>query len=59
MTEASTIPPNAGIAMGIMMSAPRPVDVSTGSRAIIVVAEVMTAGFILLRPAYATAFLIS
>lgn len=39
------IPPTVGIAIGIMMSEPLPVEVSTGSRAIIVVAEVMMAGF--------------
>ncbi len=32
------IPPNDGLAMRTMMSAPRPADVSTGSRARIVVA---------------------
>ena len=37
------MPPNDGMAMGTMMSAPRPVLVSTGSSARMVVALVMTA----------------
>jgi len=44
VSSAMDIPPNAGIAMGIMMSAPRPVSVSTGSSARIVVADVISAG---------------
>ena len=35
------MPPKLGIAIGTMMSAPRPVEVSTGSRARSVVADVM------------------
>ena len=42
-TSATAIPPKVGIAIGTMMSEPRPVDVSTGSRARIVVAVVMSA----------------
>jgi hypothetical protein len=41
---ATTMPPKVGMAMGIMMSAPRPVSVSTGSRARMVVAVVIKAG---------------
>ena len=37
--------------MGIIMSEPRPVDVSIGNKAIIVVADVITAGLILRLPA--------
>jgi hypothetical protein len=47
VTEAMIIPPKAGIAIGIMISAPLPVDVSTGIKAIIVVADVIIAGLIL------------
>jgi len=42
--RATIIPPKVGIAMGIMMSAPRPVRVSTGNSARMVVAEVISAG---------------
>jgi len=41
--DATAIPPKVGMAMGIMMSDPRPELVSTGSSARIVVALVMTA----------------
>ena len=41
---ATNIPPKDGIAMGTMMSEPRPVDVMTGIRARMVVAEVIRAG---------------
>ena len=49
------IPPKVGIAIGTMISAPFPVEVSTGSRAISVVAVVMAAGRTRLRPAVTTA----
>ena len=42
-----SIPPKVGMAIGTMMSAPRPVDVSTGSSARMVVAVVMRHGRIL------------
>jgi len=38
------MPPNEGIAIGTIMSAPRPVEVSTGSSARIVVTLVIIAG---------------
>ena len=53
--DATIIPPKAGIAIGIIISAPLPVEVSTGNSAIMVVAEVIIAGFILLFPAFITA----
>lgn len=49
------MPPKVGIAIGTMMSAPFPVEVRTGSRAIRVVAVVMAAGRTRLRPAVTTA----
>ena len=52
------IPPNEGMAIGIMMSDPRPVLVRTGSRARIVVAVVIMAGHTLLWPPSTTASLI-
>ena len=39
--DCISIPPNVGIAIGTMISAPLPVEVSTGSKAIRVVAVVM------------------
>ena len=39
--SSMSMPPKAGMAMGIMMSEPRPVEVRTGSRARMVVAVVM------------------
>ena len=53
---ATNIPPNEGIAMGIMMSDPRPEEVITGSRAINVVADVISAGFIRLVAAAVIVF---
>ncbi len=53
------MPPTLGIAMGIMMSAPRPLDVSTGSRASTVVAVVMRQGLTLRTPAVRVAARIS
>ncbi len=38
------MPPKEGMAMGTMMSEPRPVEVRMGSRARMVVAEVIRAG---------------
>ena len=52
---AKTIPPNVGIAMGTITSAPRPVEVSTGISAKSVVATVIMAGRILRSPANTTA----
>ena len=57
--DATTIPPKAGIAIGIMISAPLPVEVRTGNNAMMVVADVITAGFILRFPASTIAFLTS
>ena len=54
-----TIPPKIGMAIGIMMSLPRPDEVKIGNKAIKVVAVVMTAGLILRRPASVVAFRIS
>src|SRR5690554_5647139 len=54
-----SIPPKVGIAIGTMISAPFPVEVSTGSSAISVVAVVITAGRTRLRPAWTTASRIS
>ena len=42
----TAIPPNDGMAIGIMMSAPRPVDESTGSNASSEVAVVIRVGLI-------------
>ena len=42
--SARLIPPTVGMAMGTMISDPRPVEVSTGKSASIVVALVMRAG---------------
>ena len=50
---AKSIPPNEGIAMGIIISAPRPVEVKTGIKARMVVATVIKAGLILRLPALA------
>ena len=50
------IPPNAGIAIGIIMSEPLPVEVKTGKSAIKVVAVVIAAGRIRFKPATTTAF---
>ena len=55
LTNANAIPPNDGMAIGIMMSEPRPVEVNTGSSAIMVVLTVINAGLILLKPASTTA----
>ena len=49
--SATSMPPKTGMAMGIMTSAPRPVEVRTGRRARIVVADVIRAGRARLRPA--------
>ena len=57
--DAMTIPPKIGMAIGIMMSLPRPDEVKIGNKAIKVVAVVMTAGLILRRPASVVAFRIS
>ena len=54
-----SIPPNVGIAIGTMISAPLPVEVSTGSKAIRVVAVVMAAGRTRFSPAATTASRIS
>jgi hypothetical protein len=53
------MPPKVGIAMGTMMSEPRPVDVSTGTSARIVVAEVIRQGRTRRSPAAITAARIS
>ena len=53
-----TIPPKIGMAIGIMMSLPRPDEVKIGNKAIKVVAVVITAGLIRRRPASRVAFLI-
>ena len=55
LISANAIPPKDGMAMGIMISEPRPVEVSTGISAIIVVPTVINAGFIRLKPASMTA----
>jgi hypothetical protein len=41
LSRATVMPPKVGMAMGIMMSEPRPVEVRMGSRASKVVALVM------------------
>ena len=55
LISATAIPPNEGIAIGIIMSEPRPVEVSTGNKAIMVVPTVISAGRILRNPASTTA----
>ena len=55
VTTLSTIPPNEGMAIGSIMSAPFPVDVKTGSKANMVVAVVIIAGLTLLLPPQKTA----
>ena len=47
LTTATSIPPNEGIAIGTIMSEPRPVEVKTGISARIVVALVISAGLTL------------
>ena len=54
MIKANTIPPKLGIAMGIIISLPRPVLVKTGNSAKIVVAVVIKQGRILFSPASTT-----
>ena len=49
------IPPNEGMAIGTMMSEPRPFDVRMGSRARIVVAVVMRQGLMMPGADYAPA----
>ncbi len=49
------MPPKVGIAIGIMMSAPLPVDVRTGSRAMMATAAVIMAGRTRFLPATSTA----
>ena len=44
LTRTTSMPPKEGMAMGTMISAPLPVDDNTGSKARIVVAEVIMAG---------------
>ena len=56
---AKTIPPNEGIAIGTIISEPRPVEVRTGINARIVVAVVINAGRTRLCPAKIVACLIS
>jgi len=51
---AINIPPTAGIAIGVIMSEPFPVDVSTGNNAMIVVAVVIIAGRTRFKPASST-----
>ena len=53
------MPPKEGMAMGTMTSAPRPVEVSTGIRARIVVAVVIMQGLTRRRLASMVACLIS
>src|SRR3989339_676940 len=57
--RATVIPPKAGIAIGIIISAPRPEDVRIGKRASNVVAVVIRQGRILFTPASKTANLTS
>ena len=54
-----SIPPKEGIAIGITTSAPFPVAVKTGIKAIIAVAAVIIAGRTLFDPACKTDALIS
>jgi len=49
-----SIPPKLGIAIGIIISLPRPVEVKMGSKASIVVAVVIKQGRILFCPASMT-----
>ena len=51
------MPPNEGIAMGSMISDPRPVLDNTGNRAKMVVAVVIMAGLTLRKPPATTASL--
>ena len=46
-----SIPPKLGMAIGIMISLPRPVDVNIGSKARMVVAVVIKQGLIRFEPA--------
>ncbi len=50
VSTSIVMPPNDGIAIGTLMSAPRPVDVRTGISANMVVAVVMRHGLILRLP---------
>jgi hypothetical protein len=59
VSSTSVMPPTLGMAMGIMMSAPRPVAVSTGSSARIVVALVIRQGRTRRSPACTVASRIS
>lgn len=59
VTTCSSMPPKLGIAIGSIISAPRPVAVSTGSRARMVVAVVIIAGLTRRRPPSTTAALTS
>ena len=54
-----SIPPNDGIAIGTITSAPLPVDVNTGRSARMVVAEVISAGLTLRVAASTVIFRIS
>ena len=56
VSTSIVIPPNEGIAIGTIISDPRPVEVRTGIRARIVVAVVIRHGLILREPAAITAF---
>ena len=53
-----SIPPKDGIAIGIIISLPLPVDVNTGSKASMVVAVVIKQGRIRFSPASTTDALI-
>src|SRR5699024_99919 len=57
--KAIIIPPKLGIAIGIIMSLPLPVEVRIGNRASIVVAVVIKQGRILFCPASTTEVRIS
>ena len=57
-SRTTSMPPKEGIAIGTMTSEPLPVEVSTGMRARIVVAEVIRHGRILLCAAWIVAVLI-
>ena len=54
-----SIPPKLGIAIGIIMSLPRPAEVNTGNNAKMVVAVVIKHGLILFSPASTIDALIS
>src|SRR5699024_9995032 len=54
-----SMPPKVGMAIGTMISAPLPVEVRTGSKAISAVAVVIAAGLTRFKPAYMTASRIS